>query len=214
MAFRLPKKENISVTGKTDPIHRHYHPVISYFMNKRLEGALELLGQGRFNKILDAGCGGGVLLPELSSRCDELYGVDIHKNMDAVEKMLVKEGVSARLSYGDVTNLPFPGSEFDAVLCLSVLEFVADLDKAFSELARVMKKEGLLIIGFPVENFLTDMAFFMIGINARKVHPVNQDGILNAAKKYFEVDMLATFPANLPLKCAMFAHCRLKKKAP
>jgi ubiquinone/menaquinone biosynthesis C-methylase UbiE len=210
--LRLPKKENIYITGKTDPVHRHYHPVISYFMNKRLEGALDLMGIGKVEKLLDIGYGGGIFLPELSGRCEKLYGVDIHRNMDKVQEMLAKEKVTADLSCGDATDLKFPDSSFDRVVCISVLEFVSDLDKAFREMARVLKKGGDAIIGFPVENFITDIAFFMICINARKAHPVNQDDILRAARKYFDVEKPKTFPLGLPLKMSLFAHCRLIKR--
>ncbi|MBN1526121.1 MAG: class I SAM-dependent methyltransferase [Candidatus Omnitrophica bacterium] len=210
--MRLPDKKNIYVTGKTDPAHRHYHPLINYFMNKRLTGALEVMGKGKCGRLLDVGFGGGIFLPELSSRCAELYGVDIHQHIDKVKEMLAKENVPAALLYGSVTNLPFPDEYFDRVVCVSVLEFVSDLWKAFSELARVVKKDGEMIIGFPVENVFTDMAFLMIGINARKRHRVNQDDILQAAKAQFEVDKVKTFPLGLPLKLALFAHCRLRKK--
>jgi ubiquinone/menaquinone biosynthesis C-methylase UbiE len=211
--LRLPKKANIYITGKTDPVHRHYHPVISYFMNKRLDGALKLMGAGRSPKLLDIGYGGGIFLPELSERCVELYGVDIHHNIDKVQEMLKKENVSARLSFGDVTDLSqFEDGSFDRVVCISVLEFVSDLDKAFSEIARVLKKGGDAIIGFPVENIITDVAFMMICINARKAHPVNQDDILRAAGRYFEVERLKTFPMGSPLKISLFAHAKLKKR--
>lgn len=211
--MRLPKKENIYITGKTDPVHRHYHPVISYFMNKRLDGALALMGPGKVRKLLDIGYGGGIFLPELSERCDELSGVDIHHNMDKVQEMLAKEHVKAALSFGDVTDLKqFADGSFDRVVCISVLEFVGDLDKAFSEIARVLKNGGDAIIGFPVENIITDVAFMMICINARKAHPVNQDDILKAASRCFEIERLKTFPMGLPLKMSLFAHCKLKKR--
>lgn len=210
--MRLPRKENIFITGKTDPVHRHYHPVISYFMNKRLEGALGLMGGAKAGKLLDIGYGGGIFLPELSSRCDKLWGVDIHGNTDKVKEMLRKEGVAAELSYGDVTKLPFSDAQFDRVVCISVLEFVKDLDKAFSEISRVLKKGGDAVIGFPVENIFTDIGFMVIGLNGRKAHPVNQDDILKVAEKYFDIEAMKTFPLGLPLKVSLFAHCRLRKK--
>lgn len=211
--MRLPKKENIFVTGKTDPIHRHYHPFISYFMNQRLEGALRLMGNEKSGRLLDIGYGGGVFLPELYARCAELYGVDIHDNIVKVQEMLAKEKVVAKLSFGDVTDLgQFSDGFFDRVVCISVLEFVKDLDKAFSEMARVLKKDGDAIIGFPVENFITDLAFLMICINARNVHRVNQDDILKAAAAHFYMERISTFPFGLPLMMSLFAHCRLKKR--
>lgn len=209
--MRLPKKENITVTGKTDPIHRHYHPLVSVFMNARLTGALAVMSEGRCGKMLDVGYGGGVFLPELATRCAELYGVDIHDRIEPVREMLRKEAVPATLSFGDVTKLPFPDEQFDRVICLSVLEFVSDLDRAFSELRRVLKRGGEAVIGFPVENVVTDVAFLLIGINARRAHPVNQDDILSAARSHFTVEKLRTFPAGLPLKLALFAHCRLRR---
>ena len=181
-------------------------------MNVRLTGALKLLGDGKCPRLLDIGYGGGVFLPELGSRCDELYGVDIHKNVDAVQAMLAKESVKADLKYGDVTALPFKDGYFDRVACISVLEFVKDLDKAFAEMARVLKPGGDAIIGFPVVSVLTDIAFFSIGINSRKAHPVDQNDILAAARKYFDIDVTRTFPMGLPMKLALFAHCRLVKR--
>lgn len=211
--MRLPKKEHITVTGKTDPIHRHYHPLISFFMNARLAGALALLPSEPCGKLLDIGYGGGVFLPELSERCAALYGVDIHRNIAPVQEMLKKEGVAAELSYGDVTALPFPDGSFDRVVCISVLEFVKDLDKAFSEMARVLKPGGEAVIGFPVENIVTDIAFLLIGINARKAHPVNQGHILAAARRSFTLEKTRTFPVGLPLTLSLFAHSALRKKS-
>lgn len=210
--MRLPDKNNIFITGKTDPVHRHYHPVINYFMNKRLEGALKLMGGEKVDRLLDIGYGGGIFLPELYTRCSKLYGVDIHDNIDRVKEMLIKEGIEAQLSFGDITNLnQFQTGFFDRAVCISVLEFVKDLDRAFSEMARVLKRDGDAIIGFPVENLITDAAFFMICINARKAHRVNQRDILAAAKKYFKIESLITFPMRLPLKISLFAHARLRK---
>lgn len=210
--MRLPHKRNIFVTGPTDPVHRHYHPIVSYFMNARLTGALELIKDRRYHKILDAGCGGGIFLPELSLLCDNLFASDIHENLYAVESMSRKEGLAVRFFKADVTALPFHDNEFDCVTCISVLEFVKDLDKAFAELNRVVKAGGRVVIGFPVENIITDIAFFAIGINARRAHSVNQADIIDAAKKKFAIERTVTFPLNINMKFALFAHCSLIKK--
>jgi ubiquinone/menaquinone biosynthesis C-methylase UbiE len=210
--IRLPKRENISVTSSTDPTLLHYKPLVGYFMNKRLEGALKLLSDEKCPRLLDIGCGGGVFLPELSHICDELYGIDIHQNLDKVKEMLKKEKISATISFGDVTKLIFPDSYFDRIVCLSVLEFVGDLDKAFSEMARVLKPGGDVVIGFPVINIFTEIGYLAIGINARAVHKASHSDILTASQKNFSLDTIESFPLGLPLNLALFAHCRLRKK--
>lgn len=211
MKILLPDRSHVQMTGKTDPVCRHYQPIVRYFMNKRLEGALKLLANTRCVRLLDIGYGGGIFFPELSRLSDELYGVDIHGGSGKVDEMLKKEKIKATLLRGDVTSLPFQDGYFDIAVCISVLEFVKDLDKAFGEIARVLKPGGTAIIGFPVLNLITDAAFLIIGINPKGVHASDHKDIIAAAKRHFSMDKMLTFPANLPLEFSMFAHCRLRK---
>jgi SAM-dependent methyltransferase len=46
-------------------------------------------------------------------------------------------------------QLPFPEASFDGVLCIEVLEYVHDIQHAFSELRRVLKPGGILIASIP-----------------------------------------------------------------
>ncbi len=51
--------------------------------------------------------------------------------------------------FGDINNLSFDSESFDAVVCLEVLEYVKTPEKAISEMSRVIKKEGTLILSVP-----------------------------------------------------------------
>ncbi len=53
--------------------------------------------------------------------------------------------------YGDVTKLKYPAESFDSLLALEVLEYlnVSDIERAISELLRVLKTEGCGIITIP-----------------------------------------------------------------
>lgn len=52
----------------------------------------------------------------------------------------------------DVCNMPFETATFDVVLCVAVLEHVeGELEKALSEIMRVLKSEGVAFIVFPSE---------------------------------------------------------------
>ncbi len=57
--------------------------------------------------------------------------------------------------FGDITNLPIKKGKIDCIICTEVLEHVKDVDKAFKELNRVLKREGYLILTIP----------FIIGIH-------------------------------------------------
>ena len=207
MDIRLPKRDNIHITSKTDPIHRHFHPIIRYFMNKRLEVILDLMGNHHFDRLLDAGYGGGVFMPELSKRCRELYGIDTHENSNKVELMLKREGIKAYLQKNNLTKINFPDHYFNAVVCLSVLEFVKDLGDAIKELRRVTRKDGKIFLGFPVENTLTNIAFRLIIINPRKAHKVSHNDIFKAINKNLKIEKTRVFPFCLPVNFGLFAGC-------
>jgi len=64
-------------------------------------------------------------------------------NLDYVTGDLNRRDVACQL---DVTALPFEDESFDAVLCLHVLEHVADDFGALTEIRRVLRPEGLAIV--------------------------------------------------------------------
>lgn len=51
--------------------------------------------------------------------------------------------------YGDLLNIPFPQETFENVICLEVLEYVDDPEKAVSEITRVLTPEGKVILSVP-----------------------------------------------------------------
>lgn len=59
------------------------------------------------------------------------------------------ENTALDVQFGDVLDLKFSGSTFDAVLCLEVLEYVTDPKRAISELRRVLKDNGTLVLSVP-----------------------------------------------------------------
>ncbi len=96
--------------------------------------------------ILDAGCGSSPNINYMFSQ-DGRVGVDI--NEKALEYM--REHSNATFQYGSVLSIPFPDKEFDLVTCIEVVEhlYPSELDKALSELTRVLKPNGHLILATP-----------------------------------------------------------------
>ena len=89
------------------------------------------------SRVLDAGCGEGVLVEEYATRLD-ITGVDAHYS-------------SSRVSHGLLTELPFPDASFDRALCLDVLEHLAyeEQPRALAELFRVLRPGGELLVSVP-----------------------------------------------------------------
>ncbi|MBR3248208.1 MAG: methyltransferase domain-containing protein, partial [Clostridiales bacterium] len=51
----------------------------------------------------------------------------------------------------DITDISLPDSSYDMVICNHVLEHVSSYEKALSELNRILKPGGKLIISFPID---------------------------------------------------------------
>jgi len=93
-------------------------------------------------RVLDAGCGQGLVLANLAAyRPDlQLFGVD---------EAPAGEVAGATLRAGDVTHLPFPDGDFDLVFSRQVLEHVPDNLGMIRELKRVLRSGGRLYIDCP-----------------------------------------------------------------
>jgi SAM-dependent methyltransferase len=205
MRLRLPDRSRVEMTGPTDPICLHYRWPFRLLLNRRLTAALGLLNGHRFRRVLDAGVGGGVLLPELAVRCERLYGVDLHERLAVVAALARREAVGVGLCRSSITALPFADGAFDAVVCLSVLEFVAEYETAITELARVTAPGGSVVLGFPVTSWMTDLGYRLARTpDPRQVHQADHRALLAAADRHLRRRRLVTMPSGAPVEMALF----------
>ncbi len=212
MRLRLPDPAYVSMTGPTDPILLHYRVPFRWLLNRRLTAALSLANGRRFRRLLDAGVGGGVLLPELGGRAETLYGVDIHDRLDDVRHLAHQERLRVRLAQGSVAQLPFADGTFDGVVCVSVLEFVAAYDAAVAELARVTAPGGTVILGFPVTNWVTQLGYRLARTpDPRQVHKADHRALLASADRYLQRERVLTVPRGVPIDWALFLVGRWRK---
>lgn len=92
-------------------------------------------------KILDAGCGSGRNTFFLAKQGFQMFGIE--KSATAVQKAKQNpnaDGIAFKVAFGE--NLPFPNTEFDAVLSAWVLTYCDDLEKCVEEIHRVLKHGG------------------------------------------------------------------------
>lgn len=100
-------------------------------------------------KILDVGCGTGLLLKEMES-LGNCFGVDVSKK--AVD-FCGKRGI-VNVQVADAAGIPYPDNTFDVAVALDVIEHIESDDKAISEIYRVLKPRGVAIITVPSFMFL------------------------------------------------------------
>jgi ubiquinone/menaquinone biosynthesis C-methylase UbiE len=118
----------------------------AYFFNIRQKIIYALLNKCHPGRILDVGCGPGMMVDYCVNKGWEFFGVDISKEM--IDECNKKFGQidSVHFSVGKMQKLEFPDNYFDVVLCMGALEYVDEEDKAIAEISRVLKPYGLFII--------------------------------------------------------------------
>jgi ubiquinone/menaquinone biosynthesis C-methylase UbiE len=94
-------------------------------------------------RVLEAGCGTGLVLERLGRVAQEAHGFDLSPGMVAKARA---RGLS--VSLGSVTAIPFRSNSFDFVCSFKVLAHVPEIELALRELARVTRPGGTLVLEF------------------------------------------------------------------
>jgi|tagenome__1003787_1003787.scaffolds.fasta_scaffold20200341_1 methionine biosynthesis protein MetW len=131
----------------------HNGETVEFPRGWRQHAALELVCGG--NALLDVGCGRGGVAAALRDRFQRVVGVDAHGPWLGVT---AERGVEARQLDLDRELLPFADGEFDAVLCLEVIEHVVEPDRLTAELARVTRRGGRAYVSTPNVRHLRHLA--------------------------------------------------------
>lgn len=109
---------------------------------------LRTVWKGKKLKILDIGCGTGGNMKAFE-KFGEVHGVDI--SPDAIAFCKKRELKHVRI--GSAYRTKYPSSSFDVVTMLDVLEHVDD-KKALSEVKRILRPNGILILTVPAYKLL------------------------------------------------------------
>lgn len=111
-----------------------------------LDLVLELAGPLEGKRVLDVGTGDGTYAIAAAERGARVIGLDRSPEMlDAGRVRAKAAAIELDLREGTAEVLPFADGEFDLVLAVTVLCFVADPQKVVAEMARVLAPGGRLV---------------------------------------------------------------------
>lgn len=116
--------------------HRGYHVLIDHL-------ELELTRRYGGGRILEAGCGTGLILRGLQALSRQAVGIDLSSRMLSFAQ---QRGLTVIQS--TVETLPFPDNTFDTVVSFKVLAHVPEIRATVKELARVTRPGGHLLLEF------------------------------------------------------------------
>lgn len=117
----------------------------AYEEERRRAFLLERVGAG--DRVLDAGCGDGRFAAALVEAGAEVVGADVSE--EALHRAAERAPGTELVRVEEGGPLPFADASFDVVWASEVLGHVADADAFLSELRRVLRPRGRLLITTP-----------------------------------------------------------------
>lgn len=135
-------------------------------------------------KFLEVGCGLGYFSNKAFKLGAKVTGVDVGSSLIKISKKLTPK---AKFKIASASGLPFLDNSFDLVLSTEVIEHVGSQEKALKEMARVVKKGGLLVLTTP--NLKFKPLFDLLSIlNIRPYHGyekwIAQEDLAKRVSKY------------------------------
>jgi SAM-dependent methyltransferase len=141
------RREEYTTMFRVEETHWWYRA-----LHRLIFQALEAeLPDWRAKEIADVGCGTGAILNQLGNP-ERNVGIDLAPEAISFCR---QRGLN-NVQQGDIHALPFPDASFDAVICSSVLyhQWVGDVGDAVSEMYRILRPSGVLLINVPAFRFL------------------------------------------------------------
>ncbi len=149
-------------SSETNPVVDEYNRLApdydrrwSFYIGATIRETLGRIDLQPENRVLDVGCGTGVLLEALPNTTPGtlLAGVDPSADMLAVARQRLDETVSLKQGYAE--KLPFPDGVFDVVISTNALHYFRNPPGALQEMYRVLAPDGRIAITDWCDDYLT-----------------------------------------------------------
>jgi ubiquinone/menaquinone biosynthesis C-methylase UbiE len=203
MNLALPPAGTLKPNDQHDPLPYYYRPLLGWLYRKRLRMGLDLL-PAKASRILEVGVGSGILVPTLSSHFSSYTGTDLVL-ADGLKRLVAPSCQAEFLQADLLQESSLPEASFDTVICLSVLEHIADATGAAAALARTLVKGGTLVAGYPMVNSLMARLFRVIGFGNIEDHHVTAPATIDKAlRRVLRPIRRKALPAFAPVSLALY----------
>lgn len=202
--LKLLPADQYKGVNQYDPIKYYYWPIFGRMYRQRIELALEECTGGE--RVLEVGFGTGLAFPNLHDSYQEIHGLDLTADIEAIKSIFEPRDIPLFLRAGDVRSMPYEDNYFDTVLLVSILEHLKpiELEQAFVEVRRVLKPGGQMVYGTPVERPFMVTMFWLLGHNIREEHFSTETDISNAAQKAFSRGSVIQMKSTPPIFGAVY----------
>ena len=124
------------------------------------------------SKILDAGCGAGLVALEVVQKGFFIHGIDISLPMiKYCEQNFLKSGIPSSkylFTLGNIIDIDFPKGTFDGIIALGFLEYQENESQVLEYFHKILRPGGKLIISGPIKIKISN--FFGLAILLRKIY--------------------------------------------
>ena len=111
-----------------------------------IERLLSRIDLRNIEKVLEVGCGIGVLSSHLSEKHKwDVTGIDLDPEQIERAKQDYRESGFLKFLEADAAKVPFGHDEFDLVLSVDALHHIPNRNEAFDEIGRVLKSNGFYV---------------------------------------------------------------------
>lgn len=170
-----------------DERYKGYHLLIDELEEDCLKGYIEN------KKVLEAGCGTGLILQRISQVAKEAHGIDLSEGMLNLAK---EKGLNVKQA--SVTEIPFEDNYFDIVCSFKVLAHVEDIKTAIKEMARITNPGGALILEF----YNTNSIRYLVKMLKNPT---------KTSQKYSDEDILTRYDSIKTIKSYLPENLKLEK---
>jgi len=149
--------------GKFKPLHK-FNPVRIKYIKDNIIKNFKLSSENKplkKIKILDIGCGGGLLSEPMCRLGAEVMGIDASKKNIEIAKIHAKEN-NLRINYICATPEILKNQKFDVILNMEIVEHVEDINFFINSCSKLLKKNGLMFVA-TLNRTLKSYLFAIIG---------------------------------------------------
>ena len=151
-------------TGKFKPLHK-FNPIRISYIRDNITSSFKLKNKRRpleKVKVLDIGCGGGLLSEPIKRLGAEVVGIDAsEKNIQVAKLHAKKNGLNIKYYCASPEKFT-TNTKFDVILNMEIVEHVEDIDFFLKSCAKLLKKGGIMFVA-TLNKTLKSYVFAIVG---------------------------------------------------